>query len=94
MQAERPCLDVALDVLADDVEDLLVGVQLIGTHVDDHPVLVGNHVVLSASVDDRRLHLRWSEERADALKTVVAQPHEVVEGFIDGIDAFVASGMT
>lgn len=93
-EPEGARLHLAAGVLADDVIDLLVRVEFVGAHVYHHVTLIGYYVVLCAGIDDRHLHLRGTEEVADALEPVAAEPAKVVEDFVDGVDALVAGGMS
>ena len=59
MQTERAGLQLAfLHVLFQKFEKVLVLIILVGAHVDDKVQLVGNNVVLRATLHDRHRHLR------------------------------------
>ena len=93
-QAEGARRELApLHVLPQEVEEVLVFVKFVGAHVDDEAALVGDDVVLRAAVEDGHRHLGGAEQRTLLAETVVAQPHEVVQGLVDGVDTFVAGGM-
>ena len=94
MQAEGMCVDITLDMRANDVVDLLVGVVFVGAHVDEHPAFVRDDIVLRTRMNYRERHLRGTEERTHLLKAKIPNPSHVVEGFIDRVDTLVACRMT
>ena len=49
--------------------------------------------MLCTAVQHGHRHLGGTQQRALFLETVVAQPYQVVQRFIDGIDTLVACGM-
>ena len=63
-----------MHMLGKEVKHLLIGVTLVSAHVNDKVAFVGHDIMLTAGIDNRHAHLRRSQERADPLKLIVAQP--------------------
>ena len=93
MEPEGVGVNLALYVGFYYVVDLLVGVVLVGAHVDEHLAAVGDDVVLRAGVDNGESHLRWAEELAHLLELIVLYPNHVVEGLVNGVHALVSRGV-
>lgn len=87
-------MEVAMNMTAYDVEDLLIGVLLIRPYIDEHTALIGNDVVLCARIDDRHRHFHRSEILADVPELIIADPLYVWQRLIDSIHAFVACSMS
>ena len=95
VQSEGAFLEFAfLHLLLEEAEDILVLVELIGADVDDEVQLVGHYVMLCASLYHGDAHLRASQQPALLPELIVAQPYQVVEGFIDCVHTLIASRMT
>ena len=56
--------------------------------------LVGDDIMLCTAVQHRDSHLRITQQHTLFLEAIVAQPYQVVQRFIDGIDTFFTGGMT
>ena len=78
----------------DDTEHLLIGIALIGAHIHHEMAGIGHHVMLRAGLDNRDTHTGGSQTFAHLFKTVVTQPQQIFQHFMDGIHPFVAGGMS
>ena len=93
MQTEGVGVDLTLDIGFYDVVDFLVGVVLVGAHVNEHLAAVGNDIVLGASIDNGERHLRGAKKVARFLEFIVSYPNHVVQGFVYGVHTLVSRGV-
>ena len=94
MHAGAALLGVGFEQLVDEACGLLIGVGVGGAYVDDKAALVGDDVVLRAGIDLCDGHLDVAKQLGAALEAEVAQALDVSDGYVDGIHALVACGMS
>ena len=78
----------------DDFESLYVGIILIGTNVNYIRTFGRNHVMLRSCIDNGYRHLNRPEQLRFFRKLVCAEPVNIVDGKVKGINPFVACCMT
>ena len=93
MQTERTGRHLTLQFLLQKLIDKLILVILVGAHIHHHLATVGNHVVLSACMDDRHVHHRGAQELTHFLELMMLQELQILHRFIDGIHPFAAGCM-
>ena len=86
--------DVAANLPADEFEQFLVGIAFVGAHIDDEAAGVGHDVVLRACLNLGDAHLHRSEQVGLTGEELGAEPMDVGQCFVNGIDAFIAGGMS
>ena len=99
MEPEGTSLQLALlQALAQELEDELVLVELVGTHIEDEMQQVGHHVVLGTALDDGYRHLGRTEQRARLAELVVGENPEltceIVSAVKDAVDVPVFAKLT
>ena len=94
VEAEAPGLDLAAHLRLDQLEQPLVAVELVGPDVDRKLAAVGDDVVLRAGVDHRDGHFHPAQKVAVVRELVGAEPVDVLDRLVDGVDALVAGGVS
>ena len=79
---------------SDEFKQFLVGIALIGAHVHHEATGIRHDVVLRARLNLGDTHLHRSEQVGLTREEVGAEPVDVGQCFVDGIDAFIAGGMS
>ena len=79
--------------LLQDGYHLLVGVHIRRTDVNDKTTFCRHDVVLGASLYLRGRHLDGAQQGRLLLKLIAAQTVYVIQGYVEGVDALIASGM-
>lgn len=93
-QVEGACSHLAADMLTDKTKDSLVVVKLVSADVNHRTAGVGNHIVLGAGVHHGDIHPGRPQQRTLLLKTIVTQPHQVVEHGVNGVHTLAPGGMS
>ena len=75
------------------IADFHGGIQFVRPDVHDEAAAVGNDIVRQAGFDLRDIQADWPHLRRDPRETVAAQPGDVVEGQIQGVDPVAAGGV-
>lgn len=75
-------------------EEVSVGITFVGTHINDEATRVGDDIVLRAGFYHSDSGFHGTEERRYAFETVCLNELYVFDGFVDGIDAFVAGSVS
>ena len=87
-------LHLALEMLADELEDFLVVVELVGADIHEHRALIRNHIVLGSGIHHGERHLGWSKELAHFFELVVTNPAHVIQRLVDSVYSFVSCRMS
>ena len=82
-----------LHLLTEELEEEFVLVEFVGTHVDDEMEGIWNDVMLCSAFHDGHRQLRGAQQRTGLTELVVAQPYQVIEGFVDGVHTFLSGSM-
>ena len=94
VETEAAGFYLTADLRLDKLEQFLVRVELIRADVDGKFAAVGNDVVLRAGMYNCHTHLYRAEEVALFRELVCVEPFDVFHGECDGVDTFVAGGMS